>query len=241
LTIARVTPRSARLSAGMLVATTMSQPRMRLAPPGAMRTVARSSAVGRDADMAHDRAVLLRQAREVERRARLAVDMGGHAEQRADGDDAGAADAGDEDVVRPSSCWHGRYRQVGEQCRRIGRRYGRALRSLPPCTVTKLGRALDAGKVLVAVRLVDPPLAAKLGFQRLHRDAVRDLEQSPQPSQTRSLMKMRLSGSGIEPALAAAALLRRAGLVVDQDREALDLAQLLLHRVEFAAMMNGRA
>ena len=46
LTIARVTPRSARLSAGMLVATTMSQPRMRLAPPGAMRTVARSSACG---------------------------------------------------------------------------------------------------------------------------------------------------------------------------------------------------
>ena len=46
LTIARVTPRSARLSAGMLVATTMSQPRMRLAPPGAMRTVARSSASG---------------------------------------------------------------------------------------------------------------------------------------------------------------------------------------------------
>src|SRR5947199_70661 len=40
----------------------------------------------RDADMAHDRAVLLRQAREVEGRTRLAVDMGGHAEQRADGD-----------------------------------------------------------------------------------------------------------------------------------------------------------
>ena len=66
-------------------------------------------------------------------------------------------------------------------------------------------------------------------------------EQSPQPSQTRSLMKTRFGGSGIEPALAAAALFRRAGLVVDQDREALDLAQLLLHRVEFAAMMNGRA
>ncbi len=45
----------------------------------------------------------------------------------------------------------------------------------------------------------------------------------------------------IEPALAAAALFRRAGLVVDQDREALDLAQLLLHRIEFAAVMNGRA
>ena len=66
-------------------------------------------------------------------------------------------------------------------------------------------------------------------------------EQSPQPSQTRSLMKTRFGRIRIEPALAAAALLRRAGLVVDQDREALDLAQLPLHRIEFAAMMNGRA
>ena len=46
LTTARVTPRSARLSAGIEVATTMSQPRMRLALPGPMRTLARSSADG---------------------------------------------------------------------------------------------------------------------------------------------------------------------------------------------------
>ena len=46
LTTARVRPRSARLNAAMLVATTMSQPKMRLALPGPMRTLARSSADG---------------------------------------------------------------------------------------------------------------------------------------------------------------------------------------------------
>ena len=128
----------------------------------------------RDADMAHDRAVLLRQAREVERRAGLAVDMGGHAEQRADGDDAGAADAGDEDVVGAVERRRGRQRQIGEQRRRIGR----GTVGLPQLAAMHgdktRAKALDAGKVLVAVRLVDPPLAAEFGFQRLHRDAVRD-------------------------------------------------------------------
>ena len=76
--------------------------------------------IGRDADVAHHRAVLLRQSGEVERRARLAVDMGCHAEQRADGDDAGAADAGDEDVVGAVERRRCRQRQIGEQRRRIG-------------------------------------------------------------------------------------------------------------------------
>jgi len=41
--------------------------------------------------------------------------MGGHAEQGADGDDAGAADAGDEDVVRRIQFAPGRRRKIGEQ------------------------------------------------------------------------------------------------------------------------------
>ena len=41
--------------------------------------------------------------------------MGGHAEQGADGDDAGAADAGDEDVVGRIEFARGRQRQIGEQ------------------------------------------------------------------------------------------------------------------------------
>ena len=46
-----------------------------------------------DADVAVDRAALLREAGHVEDRAALAFEMRGHAEQGADGDDAGAADA----------------------------------------------------------------------------------------------------------------------------------------------------
>src|SRR5436309_2627275 len=102
-------------------------------------------------------------------------------------------------------------------------------------------KALDAGKVLVAVRLVDPPLAAELGLQRLHRDAVRNSRAVAAAFADALVDEDALRRIGIEPALAAAALLRSTSLVVDQDGEALDLAQLLLHRVEFAAVMNGRA
>ena len=50
-----------------------------------------------------------------------------------------------------------------------------------------------------------------------------------------------LVGIGERAALAPAALLSRAGLVVDQHRNALDLAQFALDRVEVVAVMDGRA
>ena len=62
--------------------------------------------------------------------------------------------------------------------------------------------------------------------------------QSPQPSQTSSLMSTRLSGSGNCAALAAAALLGGAGLVVDQHRAAGDRGKLALHRIELVAVME---
>ena len=65
--------------------------------------------------------------------------------------------------------------------------------------------------------------------------------QSPQPSQTSSLMMTRLSGSGNCAALAAAALLGGAGLVVDQHGAAGDFRQLLLHRLQVVAVMEGDA
>src|SRR6185312_9988142 len=101
-------------------------------------------------------------------------------------------------------------------------------------------KALDAGKVLVAVRLVDPPLAAELGLQRLHRNAVGNSGAVAATFADPLVDKDALRRIRIEPALAAAALFRRTGLVVDQDREALDLAQFLLHRIEFTTVMNGR-
>ena len=50
----------------------------------------------------------------------------------------------------------------------------------------------------------------------------------------------RLSGSGNVPTLAAAALLRRAGLVVDQHGDAGNFRELLLHRHQIVAMMDGQ-
>ena len=100
LTTTRVTPCSMRRQRRRAeAATTMSQPSTRSAPPG--RDAHRVQILRRrgDAHMAHHRAVLLRQAGEVEHGAALAFEMRRHAEQRADGDDAGAADAGDEDAV----------------------------------------------------------------------------------------------------------------------------------------------
>ncbi len=52
-----------------------------------------------DADMAVDRAALLREAGHVDDADALAFQMRGHADDGADGDDAGAADAGDDDAV----------------------------------------------------------------------------------------------------------------------------------------------
>ena len=65
--------------------------------------------------------------------------------------------------------------------------------------------------------------------------------QSPQPSHTASLMTARLRRIGEGVALAAAALFGGAGLVVDQHRDARELAQLALHGVEFVAVMDGDA
>ena len=53
--------------------------------------------------------------------------------------------------------------------------------------------------------------------------------QSPQPSQTSSLMTTRWSGSGELAALSQPAGLGGTGLVVDQGRHAPHLAQLALH------------
>ena len=122
--------------------------------------------------MAHHGAVLLRKPGEVQRRAAAAVEMGGHAEQRADGDDAGAADAGDEDVIGRIEFAPFRQGKIGEQLARIDRRgLGSLQRAAMDGDETRT-ESLDAGIVLVAVRLVDLAFAAEFGFERLNRNAV---------------------------------------------------------------------
>src|SRR5690606_28843365 len=100
---------------------------------------------------------------------------------------------------------------------------------------------VDAGEVLVAARLVDAPLAPELGLQRLHRDAVGG-DAAIAASLADELVDEDASvGVGKGAALAPAPLLGRAGLVVEQHRDALDRPQLPLHGVEVVAVMDGSA
>ena len=101
--------------------------------------------------------------------------------------------------------------------------------------------AVDAGEILVAARLVDPALAAEFGLDRLDRDAVRLHAAIAAALADQFVDDDALVGIRKRAALAAAALFGRAGLVVEQHRDALDLAQLALDEVEVVAMMERRA
>src|ERR1700722_16291045 len=113
--------------------------------------------------MAHHRAVLLRQPADVEHGAAFAFEMRGHAEERAERDDAGTADAGDEDAVRPLQRRRFRLRQIGEQTV-VGREPAELARGGAAHGDKAWAKTLEAGKILVAIRLVDAPLAAERGL-----------------------------------------------------------------------------
>ena len=99
--------------------------------------------------------------------------------------------------------------------------------------------ALHARIVLVARRLVDRALAAELGLHRRDRHAVR-LHAAIAAAFAHQLVDDDALGRVRElAALAPPALLRRAGLVVEQHRDARNLAQLALHGVELVAMVDA--
>ena len=172
-------------------------------------------ATGRDADggdvlgpagkleMGDDGAVLLRQAGHVDDAGALALEMGGHAEDMAGGDDAGAADAGHQDRPGPverGQLGLGENREDGGLAGQLG-----GLQTLDQLAAfdrhEARAEALEAGIVLVAHRLVDLALAAEgvsTGWMATQFDLT---PQSPQPSQTSSLMKTRRFGSGYSPRL----------------------------------------
>ena len=140
--------------------------------------VQRRRVVGQAHERQH-RAALLREAHEVEHAGRLAFEVRGHRDQRADRDDAGAADAGDEQVVRAGPGVRRRQRQRVDVLRRSASRAapasapGASCRPAADDADEARAEALGARVVLVAARLVDLALAAELGLERQHRDAVR--------------------------------------------------------------------
>ena len=182
-----------------------------------------------DADVGQHRAVLLGQTRHIEDRDALALKMRGHAENLADRDDAGSADAGEDDAIGTLDRWNLRLGEGGRGLGNLGR--------LAPARDPAMDRhetraeAVNAGIVLVAARLVDGPLAPKFGFQRDHRNAVRDLA-AIAATLADPLVDEDAPGRIVErPALAPAALLGGTCLIVDQRRDALELAQILLNGI----------
>ena len=104
----------------------------------------------------------------------LAFEMRRHADQRADRDDAGAADAGDQNAVGLGDVRGSAVGGSGGSSSSAEIAGLRASGSAPPCDGDEArAEALEAGEILVAARLVDGALAAELGLDRLHRDAVR--------------------------------------------------------------------
>src|SRR5262249_35674132 len=152
--------------------------------------------------------------------------------------DAGAADAVDD--RRPALAAQlefGRRRHAFERLGLAGNAFG-----LPDLAAMNgdEGRAEagDAGEILVAARLVDPALAAEFGLDRLYRDAVRLHAAIAAAFADQFVDEDALVGIGEGAALAAAAFFGGAGLVVDQHRNAPDVAQLALDEVEIVAVMN---
>ncbi len=114
--------------------------------------------------------------------------------------------------------------------------------TLAPCTVTKLGqKPLRQEKSLLHGRLVDGALGAELGLQRDHRDAVRLHAAIAAALAHGRIDEHALVGIGKQAALAAAALLGGAGLVVEQHGDAGHLAQLPLHLLQVAAVVDRHA
>src|SRR6516164_6401059 len=99
-------------------------------------------------------------------------------------------------------------------------------------------KTFEAGEVLVAARLIDPPLAAELGLDRRNRDAAR-LFRAVAAALAHGLVdEDALWRVRKAAALAAPALLGRAGLIVDEDGETGRCAQLPLHAIQPVAVMD---
>ena len=162
-------------------------------------------------------------------------------EHLVDGDDASAADTGEEHVVRRGERWQLEF----GQCLRHGSFRG----AHGLLVAARLHLDSDEGGAVpvqtavvgIAGRLVDPRLAAELGVHRLYREAV-GLHAAVAAAFAHRLVDEHPGGAGGErAALALPACVGGAVLVVDQHRHALDLAQHPLGLVEAVAMPHDRA
>src|SRR5271166_575991 len=127
----------------------------------------------RQANVAHHRSVLLRQAGAVKDSAGLALDVRSHAEKRSERDDAAAANPGNEYSIRPIKRQRGRQRQPRQLLARDKRGVIELAQRPPVHRHEARAKALEAREILVAAGLVDLPLASIFCFDRLNGDAIR--------------------------------------------------------------------
>src|SRR5579862_2408693 len=139
-----------------------------------------------------------------------------HADESAQRDDASATDAGDEDAIGPLQRRRFRLRQTGKQAV-VRRKAAELARGGAAHGDKARAKALEAGKVLVAARLIDAALAAERGLDRHDRDAVRFVRAIAATFAHRVVDEDALGRIGKFSAFAAAAFLRRAGLVVNEN------------------------
>ena len=196
-------------------------------------------------DMARHCAALLRKARHIDGAETFAIEIRSLTEHRRNGDDTGTADARHDDRV---GVIDGRLLRLRQRCKRRRQRIGvRRLRLRHRLHARAMHRhearaeAVDAREILVARRLVDHALGAKRGFERRHGNAVRLLRAIAAAFANGRIDEGALIGIREQTALAAAALLGRTGLVIDQNRDAFDLRQLHLHRLQIAPVMDRHA
>ena len=184
------------------------------------------------------RAALLGEAGHFHQPGALAVDLRRLRQHRADGHNAGAADAGDHHVMGAADLRQhrlGQMRQVhvggcfladlGAFDGHEGRAEAVEAGESPCCRTTGRWRACA-------------PVRCPWGTMETQFDCT---PQSPQPSQTSVLMNTRWSGSGNWPLLAAAALLGGAGLDVDDGGDAFDLFELALDLHHLGAFVHPHA
>src|SRR5712691_2603882 len=99
-------------------------------------------------------------------------------------------------------------------------------------------KALEAREILVAVGLVDLPLASELCFKRLNGDAIRLLRAVAASLADRVIDEDAFGRVRVETPLAAAAYLGGAGLIIDKNGQAWRIAQFALNGVELVAMAD---
>ena len=185
----------------------------------------------------------LREPHEIEDGDALVFQMCRHCDQLADSDNAGAAHTGHQNIKWHLKVGHLRRAQLRLQrvkfCRNIR---GRAFLAGAAFDGHKAGaEAIYAGKILVARVQIDLTLAPKGRFFRLYAQTVGFNRTVATALTDKIVDHSEFLGVVQLAAFAQAALFGGAGLLINQDRDPGDLAQVTLHAIKLTPVIYGDA